>query len=90
MVIPLKDQTRMLKWYQGADRGIYDTYPTLETNLILGSRLSVECKGPWGQENVFGCETHFHKWGRVQKMEPNDSQVHSHFGSCTCAEVLNG
>ncbi len=29
---------------------------------------------------MFGCETHFHKWGKVQKMEPNDSQMHFHFG----------
>jgi hypothetical protein len=34
------------------------------------------------QENVFGSETHFHKWGKVQKIETNDSQVHCHFGSC--------
>jgi hypothetical protein len=26
--------------------------------------------------NVFRCETHFHKWGRVQGMKPNDG------GSC--------
>jgi hypothetical protein len=30
---------------------------------------------------VFKCETHFHKWGRMQGMKPNDSQVHSHFGT---------
>jgi hypothetical protein len=41
--------------------------------LTLGSRLNVEYKGPWGQENVFRCETHFHEWERVQGMEPNDS-----------------
>jgi len=35
-------------------------------------------------KNVFRCETHFHKWGKVQGMKPNDSQVHSHFGSCKC------
>jgi hypothetical protein len=57
--------------------------------LTLGLQLNVEWKGPWGQEGVFGCETHFHKWGRVQKMQPNDSQVHSRFGSYTRARVLN-
>jgi hypothetical protein len=31
----------------------------------------------------------FTKWGRVQGMEPNDSQVHSHFGNCTRAGVVN-
>jgi hypothetical protein len=30
----------------------------------------MECKGPSSQESVFRCETHFHKWGRVQEMEP--------------------
>ncbi len=57
--------------------------------LTLGSWLSVECNGPWGEENVFRCEKHFHKWGRVQGMEPNDSQVHSHFGNHTRAGVVN-
>jgi hypothetical protein len=49
--------------------------------LTLDSRLSVECKGPWSQNNVFGCETHSHKWWKMQVMEHNNSQVHSHFGS---------
>jgi hypothetical protein len=48
--------------------------------LTLGSWLSVECKGTWGQKNVFENETHFHKWESVQEIEPNDSQVHFHFG----------
>ncbi len=51
--------------------------------------LNVECKGPWGQDSAFGCETHSDKWGKVQKMEPNDSQVHSHFGNYICVGVLN-
>jgi hypothetical protein len=38
---------------------------------------------------VFRCETHSHKWGIMQGMKPNDSQVHSHFGSCTCVGVVN-
>ncbi len=38
---------------------------------------------------VFRCETHLHKWGRVQGMKPNDSLVHSHFGSCTHVGVVN-
>jgi hypothetical protein len=41
--------------------------------LTLGSRLTLECKGPWGQESVFKCETHSHKWDKVQGMNPNDS-----------------
>jgi hypothetical protein len=40
-------------------------------------------------KNVLVCETHSHKWGKVQEMEPNDSQMHSHFGSCICVGVLN-
>ncbi len=28
---------------------------------------------------MFRCETHIHKWGRVQGMKPNDSQVRSHY-----------
>ncbi len=38
---------------------------------------------------MFRCETHFHKWGRMQGMEPNDSQMHFHFGSCICVGVVN-
>ncbi len=38
---------------------------------------------------MFKCETHFHKWGRVQGMEPNDSQVHFHFGSYTFVGIAN-
>jgi hypothetical protein len=41
------------------------------------------------QENVFGNETQFHKWGKVQKIEPNGFQVHSHFESCIHAGILN-
>jgi len=52
-------------------------------------QLNVEWKGPWFQENVFRCETHFHKWGRVQGMEPNGSQMHSHFGSYIRAGIMN-
>jgi hypothetical protein len=40
------------------------------TTLTSSSWLNVEFKGPSGQECVFGCETHFHKWGKVQEMEP--------------------
>jgi len=46
-------------------------------NLPLGLRLSMECKGPWGQDHVFKCETRSYKWGKVQGMEHNDSKVHS-------------
>jgi len=53
------------------------------TTLTLGSRLTHEVK------SMFRCETHSHKWGRVQGMKPNDSQMHSHFGSCTRAGVTN-
>jgi hypothetical protein len=38
--------------------------------LTLSLQLNVESKGPWSQKNVFGCKTNFHKWGRVQEMEP--------------------
>jgi hypothetical protein len=59
------------------------------TTLTLGLWLNVGCKGTWGQENVFENETHSHKCGRIQKIESNDSQVYSHFESCTHVGVLN-
>jgi len=40
-------------------------------------------------KSVFRCETHSHKWWRMQGMKPNDFQVQSHFGSCTRAGVAN-
>jgi len=49
----------------------------------------MECKGTQGQENVFKSETHFHKQGRVQEIEFNDSQLHFHFGNYTRVGVLN-
>jgi hypothetical protein len=38
--------------------------------LTLGLQPNVECKGSWGEENVFKCETHFHKWRRMQGWSP--------------------
>jgi hypothetical protein len=43
-------------------------------NLTLGLRLSVKCKGPWG---------------KGQGMKPNNSQVHTRFGSCVHTKVTN-
>jgi len=40
-------------------------------------------------ENVFRCETHPYKWGRMLGMKLNDSQVHSHFGNYTYMRVAN-
>jgi hypothetical protein len=57
--------------------------------LTLGSWLSVKCARAHEAKSVFKCDTHFHKWGKVQGMKPNDSQVHSHFGNCICAGVIN-
>jgi hypothetical protein len=51
--------------------------------------LSVGCKGTWGQKSVVKSETHSHEWGKVQKIKPNDFQMHSHFGSCIRVRVLN-
>jgi hypothetical protein len=51
--------------------------------------LNVECKGIWGQESVFKNETHSHKWGRMQEIEPNGSQAHSHLESCMHGRVSN-
>jgi len=42
--------------------------------------IKCEMQGPMRPRGVFRCETHFHKWGKVQGMNPNDSQVHFHFG----------
>jgi hypothetical protein len=58
-------------------------------NLNIEFATKYEVQGPNEAKNVFRCETHFHKWGKVQRMKPNDSQVHSHFGSCTRVEVVN-
>ncbi len=59
------------------------------TTLTSSLWLNVEGKGTWGQKSVFKNETHFHKWGKVQEIEPNDSQVHSHFESYIHAGVPN-
>jgi hypothetical protein len=40
-------------------------------------------------KNVLKGKTHFCKWGRMQGMERNDSQVHSLFGKCTHVGVMN-
>jgi len=55
----------------------------------IGFATKCGMQSTWGQKSVSGSETHFHKWGRVQKIEPNDSQVHSHFGSCISVKVPN-
>jgi len=56
--------------------------------LTLGLRLSVKCK-VHEAKSAFSYETHSHKWGKVHGMKPNDSQVHSHFGSYIRARVVN-
>jgi hypothetical protein len=57
----------------------------------LNIRFMTQCgvQRPMSQKNVFVCETNSHKWEKVQEMEPNDFQVHSHFGSCICVGVPN-
>jgi hypothetical protein len=42
---------------------------------VQGPMRSRKCVWVWNKL--------FHKWGRVQGMEPNDPQGHSHFGNCT-------
>jgi hypothetical protein len=42
--------------------------------LTLSSQQNVECKSTWDEDNMFGNETCFHKWGKLQENEPNDSQ----------------
>jgi hypothetical protein len=76
--MPSKSHNNWIAWGAKYYRCLYDKIGV--TTITLGSWLNVECKGLRGQENVFGCETYFHKWERMQGMEPNDSQVHSHFG----------
>jgi hypothetical protein len=44
---------------------------------------------PMKARMCLGVKHTFHKWGRVQGMKPNDSQMHSHFGSCICAGITN-
>jgi len=58
-------------------------------NLNIEFVINCEMQKHMRQENVFASETHFHKWGRVQEIEPNDSQVHFHFGGYICARVVN-
>jgi hypothetical protein len=38
---------------------------------------------------MFENETHFHKWERMQDIEPKGSQVHSHLENDIRARVLN-
>jgi len=66
-----------------------DSHPCIHVaTLTLGLRLSVKYKGH-KVDNVFRCETHSQKWGKVQGMKPNDSQVHFHFENCIRAKVTN-
>jgi hypothetical protein len=58
-------------------------------NLNIGFTTKLVVQGPMKPKELFRCETHFQKWGRVQGMKPNDSQVHSHFGSCICRGIMN-
>jgi hypothetical protein len=59
-------------------------------NPNIGFATKCEVQGPIHEgESVFRCETHSHKWGKVQGMKPNDSQVHSHFGNCTHTKIPN-
>ncbi len=61
----------------------------LVATLTSSSQLSVECKSTWNQKTVSGNKIHSHKWGRIQNIESNDSQVHSHFERYTHVKVLN-
>ncbi len=44
-------------------------------NPNIGFATKCGMQRPMKQDNVFRCETHFQKWGRVQGMEPNDFQM---------------
>jgi hypothetical protein len=50
-------------------------FQTLTSSLWL----SVKCKCTWGQNNVFGSETHFHKWERMVEMKLKFLQNISHY-----------
>jgi hypothetical protein len=55
---------------------------TLKTTLCITLTLELIKWGMQGHmrpKNVFmtESETHIHKWGRVEKIKPNDFQVHS-------------
>jgi hypothetical protein len=39
------------------------------TTLTSDLWLIVKCKGTWGQKNVFGSETHSHKWEKMVEMK---------------------
>jgi hypothetical protein len=44
-------------------------------NLTIRFVIKCGIQGTWGQESLFESEHTFHKWGKVQKIEPNDSQI---------------
>jgi hypothetical protein len=58
-----KSHNNWIAWSVKHFKCLYDK--TSVTTLTLGLRLNVECKGIWGQESVFECETHSHKWVRA-------------------------
>ncbi len=48
-----------------------------------------EMQSPMRSKMCLGVKHAIAKWGRVQGMKPNDSQVHFHFRSCTHVKVAN-
>jgi len=57
-------------------------------NPNIGFVTKCEVQGPIRLKMCLGVK-HSHKWGRMQGMKPNDSQVHSHFKSCIDAKAVN-
>ncbi len=55
---------------------IYDYKPNMTKMMTYSPSLQrMEQHKYWKSS-----DTHSHKWGRMQGMEPNDSQMHSHLG----------
>jgi hypothetical protein len=52
--------------------------PMFQT-VTSGLWLSVKCKCTWSQNNVFGSETHSHKWERIVEMKFKFLQNISHY-----------
>jgi hypothetical protein len=65
------------------------TFICLVISQPIGFAAKCGVGGSMRPKECVRCETHFHKWGKMQGIEPNDSQVHSHFGSCIRVKVTN-
>ncbi len=57
-------------------------------NFNIGFTIKCEVQGPMRLRVCLGVKHTFTIGGRMQRMKPNDSQVHPHFGSYICLRVV--